>query len=40
MRKLIAIIIIIGFVAASCSSSGHVRKCNGQRGTKVPMGTL
>jgi hypothetical protein len=40
MRKLIAIFIIIGFVAASCSSAGHARKCNGQRGTKVPMGTL
>lgn len=40
MRKLIAIFIIIGFIAASCASSGHVRKCNGQRGTKVPMGIL
>ena len=40
MRKLIAFIIIIAFVASSCASSNHVRKCGGGRGTKVPMGVL
>jgi len=40
MRKLITIFIIIALFAASCSSSNHVRKCGGGRGTKVPMGVL
>jgi len=40
MRKLIAILMIIALFVSSCASSTHVRKCNGQRGVKVPMGVL
>ncbi len=40
MRKFIAILLIIAFVSGSCASSKYARKCNGQRGVKVPMGVL
>lgn len=31
--------VLLGLLA-SCASTGGVRKCNGQRGTRVPMGVM
>ncbi|MBX7181265.1 MAG: hypothetical protein K1X82_04055 [Bacteroidia bacterium] len=33
-------ILLAAMLFSSCSSQGHVRKCDGSRGTRVPMGVL
>ncbi len=40
MRKLFFVLLVIILFTASCASSTHVRKCNGERGVVVPMGVL
>ncbi len=42
--KLLRFSFVVFFAAAllfsSCSNKNHPRKCNGKRGTKVPMGVI
>ena len=37
-RLLIAIVLLL--LLGSCASTSHVRKCDGRRGQRVPMGVL
>ncbi len=39
MRGLLVAILIL-LLLGSCASTGHVRKCDGRRGQRVPMGVL
>lgn len=39
--KRLGIVLVLFMLLASCASSnGMVRKCDGKRGTRVPMGLL
>jgi hypothetical protein len=34
------LLLFMALLLASCASSNHVRKCNGHRGIRVPMGVI
>ncbi len=38
--KLSALLIVLVILFSSCASTMQARKCNGQKGTRVPMGVL
>lgn len=40
MKRFLLALAIMVTLAACASSQASVRKCNGQRGTRVPMGLL
>ena len=40
MRKSILLLLVVILLSACASNNGMVRKCDGERGTRVPMGTL
>ncbi len=40
MRKSILLLLVVILFSACASNNGMVRKCDGKRGTRVPMGTL
>ena len=39
-RISIVVLLIISLFLASCSNKNHPKKCNGKRGSKVPMGVI
>lgn len=38
--KSLLIATVLLLLLGSCASTGHVRKCDGRRGQRVPMGVL
>jgi preprotein translocase subunit SecG len=39
-RLLTVIFLAATLLLSSCANSNHPKKCNGKRGTKVPMGVI
>lgn len=39
MRRIL-LLLFIAVLATSCASGKQVRKCNGKRGERVPMGII
>ncbi len=39
-RISIVALLAITLILSSCSNKDHPKKCNGNRGTKVPMGVI
>ena len=40
MKRLVAALLLIALLASCAASQSSVRKCNGKRGTRVPMGVM
>ncbi len=40
MKRLAFLLALLVLLASCASSNGMVRKCDGKRGTRVPMGEL
>ncbi len=40
MKRLAFLLALLVLLASCASSNGMVRKCDGKRGTRVPMGVL
>ena len=40
MKRIVLLLVIVAVLASCAGSGASVRKCDGRRGTRVPMGVL
>lgn len=40
MKRFVGLFLLMVFLASCASNNGMVRKCDGRRGERVPMGVL
>ncbi|HEX2616429.1 MAG TPA: hypothetical protein VHL57_02750 [Flavobacteriales bacterium] len=40
MKRCLSFLVLLLLLASCASSQGYVRKCDGKRGTRVPMGVM